>query len=88
MNWNWKKTAFLALGLVVLVSLLLCGHHMARAVRRIRLQRAAMTAYERKDYEQAERLLLQYVQKNPESEEEFVALANIYHEFGNAEEEA
>jgi len=85
---NWKTIVVFGLGLVFLVSFLVCGHHVARAVRRIRLQRAAMAAYEAKDYEQAERLLLQYVQKNPESEEEFVALANIYHEFGNAEAEA
>ncbi len=47
-----------------------------------------MAAYEKKDYEEAERLLLDYVQKDQNSEPEFAALANIYREFGNKGAEA
>jgi predicted Zn-dependent protease len=80
---NRKTIAIIALGLVLLACLLACGYFGAKTVRRTRLRRAAMTAYENKQYALAEKLLLQYVGKDPNAEAEFAALANIYHEFGN-----
>ena len=85
---NRKIVAVIVLGIVLLASLLACGYFGVKAVRRTRLRRTAMTAYENKEYALAERLLLQYVAKDPNAEAEFVALANIYHEFGNAGMEA
>ena len=85
---NRKLIAIIVLGLVLLASLLACGYFGVKTVRRTRLRRAAMTAFEKKDYELAERLLRQYVQKDPNAEAEFAALANIYHEYGNAGMEA
>ncbi len=85
---NRKIIAIIVLGLVLLASLLACGYFGVKTVRRTRLRRAAMTAYEKKEYPLAERLLQQYVAKDPNAEAEFVALANIYHEFGNAGMEA
>ena len=85
---NRKIVAVIVLGIVLLASLLACGYFGVKAVRRTRLRRAAMTAYENKEYALAERLLLQYVAKDSNAEAEFVALANIYHEFGNTGMEA
>ena len=81
-------TVIVISGLVLIASLLTFGYFGAKTARRTRLHRAAMTAYENKDYISAEPLLLQYVQKYPEAEAEFVTLANLYHEFGNVEMEA
>ena len=85
---NRKTIALIILGLILFACLLACGYFGVRTVRRTRLRRTAMTAYENKEYALAERLLLQYVSKDPNAEAEFVALANIYHEFGNAGMEA
>lgn len=82
-----KKTVIL-LGIVMLASFLACGYFGTKMILRVRLRHAAMTAYENGDYASAERLLLQYVKKNPEAEDGFVTLANIYHEFGNVDMEA
>lgn len=85
---NRKLIAIVVLGLVLFACLLACGYFGAKAVRRTRLRRAAMTAYEKKEYALAERLLQQYVARDPNAEAEYVALANVYHEFGNAGMEA
>ena len=85
---NRKTIAIIVLGLVLLSCLLACGYFGAKALRDTRLRRSAMEAYEKKDYALAERLLLQYVAKDPNAEAEYVALANIYHEFGNSGTEA
>ena len=71
------------LGVVLLASLMAGGYFGVKSLRRIRLRHAARAAYEKKDYVQAERLLRQYVQKDSNAEAEFVALANIYREFGD-----
>ena len=83
-----KIIAIIVLGLVLLASLLACGYFGAKTIHRSHQRRAAMAAYERKDYVLAERLLRQYIGKDPNSEPEIVALANIYHEFGNSGYEA
>ena len=86
---NRNAIAVIISGVVLLASVLLTfGYFGAKMMHRDRLRREAMAAYEKKDYPQAERLLLQYVQKDPDAEEEYVALANVYHEFGNVEMEA
>lgn len=85
---NRKIIAIIVLGLVLIASLLACGFFGVKTIRRTKLRRSAMVAYEQKDYALAERLLLQYISKDPNAEAEFVALANIYHEFGNTGMEA
>ena len=79
-----KTIAKVAICLIILACLLACGYFGQMAIRRSQLRHAAMAAYAEKDYVTAERLLRQYVQKDRNGEHEFVALANIYHEFGNA----
>lgn len=83
-----KIVAIVILGLILLATLLVCGYFGAKTFRLTRQRRAAMAAYERKDYATAERLLRACVRKDPNSEAEIVALANIYREFGNAGMEA
>ena len=85
---NRKTIALIVLGLILFACLLVCGYFGVKAVRRTRLRRAAMTAYEKKEYALAERLLNAYTRQDPNAEAEFVALANIYHEFGNTGMEA
>ena len=85
---NRKLIAIIVLGLILLACLAACGYFGVKSVRRTRLRRAAMEAYEKKDYILAERLLHLYVQQDPNAEAEYVALANVYHEFGNTEMEA
>ena len=83
-----KSVAIVVLGIILLVSLLAVGYFGVKTLHRSHQRRDAMEAYEKGDYEKAERLLRQYVQKDPNAEAEFVALANIYHEFGNTGMEA
>ena len=83
-----KIVAIAVLGGVLLACLLAVGYFGAKTLHRSHLRREAMTAYEKGDYQKAERLLRQYVAKDQNSEAGFVALANIYHDFGNMEMEA
>ena len=85
---NRKKILLVMLGLGLLAGLLACGVFGAKYMRRNRQRQDAMAAYKNGEYALAERLLLQYVQKDPDYEAGFVALAGIYHEFGNIEMEA
>ena len=83
-----KKVAIVVLGIILLACLLVCGYYGAKTIRRSYQRRAAMAAYEKKEYKEAERLLRAYVAKDMNSEPELVALANIYHEFGDKDMEA
>lgn len=83
-----KIIAIVILGVILLASLLACGYFGVKTFRRSQQRRAALAAYEIKDYVTAERLLRAYVRKDPNSEPEFVALANIYRELGNPGMEA
>ena len=85
---NRRIIAIIVLGFILLACLLACGFFGVKSIRRTRLRRAALEAYEKKDYILAERLLHAYVQQDPNAEAEFVALANIYHELGNTGMEA
>ena len=83
-----KLVAIIVLGVVLLGSLLAFGYFGVMTLHRSQQRREALAAYENGDYEKAERLLQQYVAKDRNSEPEFVALANIYHSFGNTGLEA
>ena len=85
---NRKRATLIISGLVLSAALLAYGYFLVKKPRLSHLRHEAMAAYENREYEQAERLLLQYVKKDPNAETGFVALANIYHEFGNVEMEA
>ncbi len=78
-----KVVAIIILGIILLASLLALGYFGAKTLHRSHQRHEAMTAYEKGDYEKAERLLRQYIDKDQNSEPECVALANIYRKFGN-----
>ena len=83
-----NKKVFILSGLVFLAGIFVSGHFFMKTKARTRLRQEAMSAYENGDFARAERLLQKYVQKDPDAEEQFVALAQIYHEIGNSEMEA
>ena len=85
---NRKKILIIMLGVLLLTTLLTCGKYGIRLAQRIRLHHKAIAAYENREYAAAEGLLLQYVKEDPDAKDAFVALANIYHEFGNVEMES
>lgn len=78
-----KVVAIIILGIILLASLLALGYFGAKTLHRSHQRHEAMTAYEKGDYEKAERLLRQYIDKDQNSEPECVALANIYRKYGN-----
>ena len=78
-----KVVAIIFLGIILLTTLLAVGYFGVKTLHRSHQRREAMAAYERGDYEKAERLLRQYIRKDQNSEPEFVALANIYHTTGD-----
>ena len=86
-----KKTKLvLALisGLTVLFACLgFLGYFGFKTLRRNHLRMEAREAFAAEDWENAEKLLKQYVEKDPDSEEDYVFLAQVYRHFGNAEEE-
>ena len=83
-----KLVTISILGVILLATLLTGGWYGVKTFRLVRQRQAAMAAYERKDYTTAERLLREYTQKDQHSEPAFVALANIYREFGDTGREA
>jgi len=83
-----KLVAIVFLGLILLACLLSCGYFGVKTIHRSRQRRAAMAAFERKDYLTAERLLRRYVDKDQNCEPEIAALATIYRSFGNTGYEA
>ena len=83
-----KLIAIAILGVVLLAVLATCGWFGVKTFRLTRLRQAAMAAYEKKDYDTAERLLREYIRRDRNSEPAVVALANIYREFGNTGREA
>ena len=83
-----KKIVFILAGMFFLAGILAFGHFFTKMKARARLRQEAMSAYENGDLAGAKRLLHKYVEKNPDAEEQFVALAHVYHEIGNSEMEA
>lgn len=83
-----KIIAIILLGYVFLASLFALGYFGAKTFYRSHQRREAMAAYEKGDFEKAEHLLKAYVEKDPNSEPEIVALANIYQKFDNPGMEA
>ena len=85
-----KIKIILAIALVSVV-LLAClgflGYFGVKTMRRSRLRAEAREAFAAADWKTAEKLLNQYVSLDPDSEEDFVRLAQVYRHFGNTGEE-
>ena len=86
-----KKTKLILVIVLVSVVLLAClgflGYFGVKTIRRSHLRMAAREAFAAEDWKKAERLLSEYVRKDPDSEEDFVRLAQVYNHFGNTDEE-
>ena len=86
-----KKTKIILvviLGSVVLFACLgFLGYFGVKTLRRSHLRNEAREAFAAEEWKTAEKLLKQYVVKDPDSEEDIVRLAQVYRHFGNAEEE-
>ena len=86
-----KNVRIILVIFTVLVVLLTClgflGHFGIKTMRRFHLRMEARDAYAAEDWKKAENLLNEYVGKDPDSEEDFVRLAQVYHHLGNTGEE-
>ena len=83
-----KITLVVILGSVVLFACLgFLGYFGVKTLRRSHLRNEAREAFAAEEWKTAEKLLKQYVVKDPDSEEDIVRLAQVYRHFGNAEEE-
>ncbi len=86
-----KKTRFILVIVLISVVLLSClgflGYFGIKTMRRSHLRSEARKAFAAEDWKKAENLLNEYVGKDPDSEEDFVRLAQVYHHLGNTGEE-
>ena len=86
-----KKTRLILVVALVSVVLLAClgflGYFGIKAIHRTHLRSEARKAFATEDWKKAEKLLNEYVGKDPDSEEDFVRLAQVCHHFGNTGEE-
>ena len=82
-----KKTRLILVISLVSVVLLAClgflGYFGIRTMRRSHLRAEARKAFAAEDWKKAETLLDQYVKLDPDSEEDFVRLAQVCNHFGN-----
>ena len=83
-----KKTKLILVSILILVILLAClgalGYFGIKTMRRSHLRADAREAFAAEDWKKAEKLLSEYVGLDPDSEEDFVCLAQVYNHFGNA----
>jgi len=86
-----KKIKIILIIVLVSVVLLAClgflGYFGVKSMRRSHLRAKARDAFAAKDWKKAERLLNEYVARDPDSEEDYVRLAQVYNHFGNTGEE-
>ncbi len=86
-----KKTKLILVSILVLAILFSClgflGYFGIKTMRRSHLRTEAREAFAAEDWKKAEKLLNEYVQKDPDSEEDHVRLAQVYRHFGNTGEE-
>ena len=86
-----KKTKIILVSILVSVILLAClgvlGYFGIKTMRRSHLRAEAREAFAAEDWKKAEKLLNEYVGLDPDSEEDFVRLAQVCNHFGNTGEE-
>lgn len=83
-----KKTRLILVIVLVSVILLAClgflGYFGIRTMHRSHLRAEARRAFAEEDWKKAEKLLNEYVWQDPDSEEDYVRLAQVYRHFGNS----
>ena len=82
-----KKTKLILVIVLVSAVLLAClgflGYFGIKSMRRSHLRAEAREAFAAEDWKTAEKLLNEYVGQDPDSEEDYVRLAQVYRHFGN-----
>ena len=86
-----KKTRLILVIVLVSVVLLACfgflGYFGVKSIRRSHLRAEARDAFAAEDWKKAEKLLNEYLGQDPDSEEDYVRLAQVCRHFGNTGEE-
>ena len=86
-----NKMKIVLISILVLVILLTClggvVYSGIKTMRRSHLRADARAAFAAEDWKTAEKLLSEYVGKDPDSEEDYVRLAQVYRHFGDTDEE-
>ena len=86
-----NKTKIILVVILISVVLLTClgflGYFGVKTMRRSLLRVEAREAFAAEDWKKAEKLLSEYVQKDPNSEEDYVRLAQVYRHFGDTNRE-
>ena len=86
-----KKTRLILVIVLVSVVLLAClgflGYFGVKSIRRSHLRAEARAAFAAKEWKKAEKLLNDYLWQDPDSEEDYVRLAQVYNHSGNTGEE-
>ena len=86
-----KKTKLIFVIVLVSVILLAClgalGYFGIKTMRRSYLRAEARDAFAAEDWKKAEKLLNEYLGLDPDSEDDYVRLAQVYRHFGNTGEE-
>lgn len=86
-----KKTKLILIIVLISVVLLAClgflGYFGVKSMRRSLLRTEARKAFAAEDWKKAEKLLNEYVGLDPDSEEDYICLAQVYRHFGNTGEE-
>ena len=79
--------SIITVSVILLVCLGLLGYFGGKTLRRTYLRMDARKTFAAEDWKKAEKLLKEYLEKDPDSEEDIVRLAQVYRHFNNAEEE-
>ena len=86
-----KKTKTIFAVILISVVLLAClgflGYFGIKSMRRSHLRSEARNAFAAEEWKKAEKLLNEYVGLDPDSEEDYVRLAQVFRHFGNTGEE-
>ena len=88
---NKNRTKIILAGILISVILISClgflGYFGFKTMRRTHLRSEARKAFAAEDWKKAEKLLNGYIARDPDSEEDFVRLAQVYRHFGDSEKE-
>ena len=79
--------SIILISVILLACLGFLGYFGIKTMRRAHLRVEAREAFAAEDWKKAEKLLNEYLARDPDSEEDFVRLAHVYQHFGNTGEE-
>jgi len=84
---NKNRTKIILVSILISAILLAClgflGYFGVKTMRRTLLRVEARKAFAAEDWKKAEKLLNEYITRDPDSEEDYIRLAQVYNHFGN-----